>query len=293
MERAADEAVARHDYASAAAAIEGFLAQHPDDVRALEKLVEVDVEKASDEEATAAESRLAEACIAHQRFEQARAIAIDLCARHPEVSLHRQLVDRITSAAERNGCTLAPAPPLDVITTPVPLPEPASDAIVLDADLLGSFADPPSESAPVRAVEVVDPALEEVRNALLEEAATAAEDRFAEAVRLIEAGRGSQAIASLEAAMCVPHLRATAGARLARIHRDRGAPADALACLEWVAEVPPASDEIGHDLAYELAVTLEALGLHPEALGVFRELLAEVGPTYRDVAAHVQQLAAA
>ncbi len=67
---------------------------------------------------------------------------------------------------------------------------------------------------------------------------------------------------------------------------------EALSCLEWVAELPPSTEDGGHELAYELAVTLEALGQHAQALGVYRELLAEVGPSYRDLAGRVERLRA-
>jgi hypothetical protein len=57
--------------------------------------------------------------------------------------------------------------------------------------------------------------------------------------------------------------------------------------------MPPADEESGHELAYQLAVTLEALGQQAQAVGVYRELLAEVGPDYRDVAARAERLGAA
>jgi hypothetical protein len=57
--------------------------------------------------------------------------------------------------------------------------------------------------------------------------------------------------------------------------------------------MPPADEESGHELAYELALTLEALGQDAQALGVYRELLAEVGPGYRDISTRARRLAAA
>lgn len=127
---------------------------------------------------------------------------------------------------------------------------------------------------------------------MLEEAAAGAEERFAESARLVESGQIDLAVRALEEAMCAPHLRTPAGARLAAIHRDLGSPIEALACLEWVAEMPPASEESGLELAYQLALTLEALGQPAQALGVYRELLAEVGAAYRDVAARAGRLEA-
>jgi tetratricopeptide (TPR) repeat protein len=139
----------------------------------------------------------------------------------------------------------------------------------------------------------VDRAFDEVRTGLIEEAAAAAEERLAEAERLIDAQKFDEAIEPLEEAMCAPHLRATAGSRLAEMYRDRGAPIDALACLEWVVQEPPSTEESGHELAYQLALTLEAIGQQAQALGVYRELLAEVGPQFRDVARRAERLAAA
>jgi len=57
--------------------------------------------------------------------------------------------------------------------------------------------------------------------------------------------------------------------------------------------MPPADEDSGHELAYELALTLEALGQDAQALGVYRELLAEVGPGYRDISTRARRLAAA
>ena len=138
-----------------------------------------------------------------------------------------------------------------------------------------------------------DLAFENLRSSLLDDAAAAAEERLAESARFLETHRVDEAIHALHEAMCAPHLRTTAGARLAQIYRDSDAPLDALACLEWVAQVPPATDESGHELAYELAVTLEALGQEAQALGVYRELIAEVGTGYRDIATRLERLAAA
>ncbi len=147
-------------------------------------------------------------------------------------------------------------------------------------DLLADLADP-------------EVAFESIRDALLEEAAAAAEERFAEGTRHLEARRFDEAVRAFEEAMCAPHLRVSAGSRLARIYREQGAAMEALTCLEWVAEIPPSSEEAGHELAYELALTLESLGQHAQALGLYRELLAEVGPGYRDIEARTRRLAVA
>jgi tetratricopeptide (TPR) repeat protein len=294
----------RRERSDDAADVERYLDAHPRDIAALEKLIEIHVDGARADAACDAEHRLAEACLAEARYEQARAIALDLCVRHPEIALHRELVDRITCAARDRGCALPPLPPLDLLCAFEP-PDEATRETVCSTRLQprrdelqprrdepeGSYYREGAAETPAPAIE--PDADQEVRQALLEDAATAAEERFAEAARLTDAGNLDGAASALEAAMCVPHLRVPAGSRLARLHRDRGAAAEALSCLEWVAEVPPPTEESGHELAYELALTLEALGLHREALGVYRELLAVVGPRYRDIGRRVDQLVAA
>ncbi len=253
---AADGEVARRNFTGAVSAIERFLASQPQHIEALEKLIDVGVEGRLDRALISAQARLAGACYDCGRTEQAYNIAVDLTEREPAAAAHRELLARVSGA--RDVSKAVPDVP--------PKPVPASD---------------------------VDSAFEEIRTALIEEAAAAAEERLTEAERLIESQQFNAAVASLEEAMCAPHLRASAGSRLAGVYRDRGAPMDALACLEWVAQVPPATEEGGHELAYQLALTLEAIGQESQALGVYRELLAEVGPQFRDVATRAERLAAA
>jgi tetratricopeptide (TPR) repeat protein len=82
-----------------------------------------------------------------------------------------------------------------------------------------------------------------------------------------------------------------AALRVARACREAGEPGEALAWLEWIAELPPADAAASHEIAYELGLALEAHGMRAEALGVYRELIAEVGPSYRDVASRMKRLA--
>jgi tetratricopeptide (TPR) repeat protein len=144
---------------------------------------------------------------------------------------------------------------------------------------------------PVHAASEED--FEEIRITVLDGAAEAIRAGLARAEDLIAAGELAQAKALLQDAMCALPLRHAAGARLARVYRETGDFASAMECLEWVAEREPADEAAGHELAYELAVTLEAMGQRDHALGIYRELLSEVGAGFRDVAARARQLAAA
>ena len=203
----------------------------------------------------------------------------------------------------------APPPPARAAVAPVPapaatpIPQPAPAAVAPIApvpveraqpDIAAAHADAPATADDLlREWADMELAFDSIRNGLLDDAAAAAEERLAEATRFMQARRTDDAIQALEEAMCAPHLRTSAGARLAQIYRDANAPLDALACLEWVAQIPPATEDNGHELAYELAVTLEALGQEAQALGVYRELITEVGSGYRDIAARLEKLAAA
>ena len=324
---AATAALAQHDYHTAAARMREFISSDLSHVAALERLVGICVDGGLETELVAAQQWLADACLGAGQFRQAFDIALDLCAREPAVPAHHDRAERVVVMAHAHGVELAmprvtafDEQAIDSATTPPiaePRPVPAPVAVAVLAEVAKpeprieltappTIASPPPPVAAGGAVAIGPPfgdllkswsdsaaALEDIQQGLLEDAATQSEERFAQASRLIAARQPHEAIAPLEDAMCLPHLRASAGSRLARIYRDTGEPADALALLEWVAEMPPADEDSGHELAYELALTLEALGQESEALGVYRELLAEVGPSYRDISTRAQKLTAA
>jgi tetratricopeptide (TPR) repeat protein len=325
---AATAALAQQDYHTAAARMREFISSNLSHVAALERLVGICVDGGLETELVAAQQWLADACLGAGQFRQAFDIALDLCAREPAVSAHHDRAERVVVMARAQGVELAmprviafdeqaidtETPP--AIADPRPVPPPVATAVRaevpkpepepgIEMPAPPAIASPPPV-VPGGAVAIGPPfgdllkswsdsaaALEDIQQALLEDAATQSEERFAQASRLIAARQPHDAIAPLEDAMCLPHLRASAGSRLARIYRDTGEPAEALTLLEWVAEMPPADEDSGHELAYELALTLEALGQESEALGVYRELLAEVGPSYRDIATRAQKLTAA
>ncbi len=143
-------------------------------------------------------------------------------------------------------------------------------------------------------VEGVQPATSpEPATAAGEPADATPEEWLVQSDEFIERGEFDAAIQALEQATCAPHLRCAVRCRLALIHLERGAPLEALACLESAAEAPPPTEEGGHELAYNLALTLEALGQPAQALGVYRELLAEAGSSYRDASSRMARLTCA
>jgi tetratricopeptide (TPR) repeat protein len=314
------------DYRGAFRIVEQFLSAHPNHVIALETLVDIGVDAGFDVELQSAQMRLAAACLHAGRYRQAWEAAADLVVRHPQDQSYRDLLVRIDRIGRAQGLALPPIPeaepepeaaatvvqPRPVAVPPPPsAPPPVAEPLpvaeppqVAEAPRVAAAAQQPVAEHAVSDAGVTgdellrewldtELAFENIRNGLLDDAAAAAEERMSEASRLIEAHRLDEAIQALEEAMCAPHLRTSAGAKLAQIHRASDAPLDALACLEWVAQVPPATEENGHELAYELAVTLESLGQEAQALGVYRELVAEVGPGYRDIASRLERLAAA
>jgi len=123
--------------------------------------------------------------------------------------------------------------------------------------------------------------------------ASDARGAVATASRYAAAGNVAAAKATLEPLMRTPALRPIVGVCLAQIYRRESDYPRALHCLEQAAEQPAMHEETAHAIAYELALTLEAMGQRHEALALYRELLSEVGPAFRDVAARAQQLSAA
>lgn len=285
MEASARRAAAGGDYRGACGSVENFLRGYPDDVDALELLVELRLDGGLDDVA-ASQIRLAEACIATGRTSSGRHVALDLLYRHPEDPAVGELVDRLFVA----GGIARPERPLE------PTPTPAFDHV---ADGAGELFDddglvtaeaqrrgPASAPAGRRGADPLDDWLE----AADESDARAA---LATAARQAAAGNVAGAKAMLEPLMRTPALRPIAGVGLAQLYRRERDYARALQCLEQAAEQPAVDEDTAHALAYELALTLEATGQRNEALALYRELLSEVGPAFRDVAARAQQLSAA
>lgn len=278
-----------------------------DEIHALERSIEIAIDQGREADAASAQVRLAQACVKAGQYTRARHIVDDLLDRQPDAETHRELFERITARAAENGVSFPPRTPAEPVSVepaeivrvePATVEHPVARALArAAAPAPVPVAAPPSGGHPQD--ELLTPWIdaerifEDVRTAALDAAAERGDQRLAEAARLVDANELDKAAEALEEAMCTPRLRAAAGSRLAHILLDRGAPIEALALLEWVAEMPPSSEDGSHELAYDLGLTLEALGEQAQALGVYRELLAEVGPHYRDVAVRAERLAAA
>jgi tetratricopeptide (TPR) repeat protein len=316
---AAQAASDRGDFAAAAAVLEQFLETEPDHLDAIERLIEISTAGGLASNLEAAEVRLCDVCLIAGRYAEAQVVAQDLALRYPGNTDHRARAERIALLAKQSGAeSIAPlssaidrspppsrplsapppsrppsaSPPRLPPSAPTPTRTPTPTATRMPTPTTRTRTEPARPAPPPRTEEdiVLDRALGEIRAALRERAFVATPARLEELDRLVDAGRFDEAATPLEIIACVPDLRMAAGTRLARVYRERGQPAAALVCLEWVAELPPATAEAGHQLAYELALTLEALGQHAEALGVYGELVADAGPGYRDVVARMTQL---
>jgi tetratricopeptide (TPR) repeat protein len=254
-----------------AAHIERVLAEYPRYLPALERLIEVGFDGGVDHLASL-QVRLAHVCLETGRFHRARQVTIDLLCRHP---LDPHIVDLIRRVSALAPADASPAPP-----SAADAPDWDSEVELFDDNGLvtGDFrrAEDRAEAAQPNALD-----------------ASAAWDALARADRLSEMGNVTAAMALLEELMVTARLRPFVGVRLAQIYRAAGDYANALRCLELTAEQPALDEHGSHDLAYEVALTLEAMGQRQDALGVYRELLSEAGPAFRDVAVRAEQLSAA
>jgi hypothetical protein len=271
---AARAAAARHEFTAAIAVLEHFLASEPDHIGALERLVDVCIAGELEGELVDAQTRLATACMERGCYAEAQVIANDLVLRYPDSERHRTLARHVATIARLSGYDDMPLPSSGIDQHRAIDITPAVDEIAAESDEL-------------------DIPFAGIRDQIIESIAARADAQFERAASLVAARRFDEGARVLELLIAVAGYRTRAGSRLARIYRERGSAADAMGLLEWIADAPPDSEESGHELAYELALTLEALGLRAEALGVYRELLHEVGPGYRDIAARAKQLAAA
>lgn len=105
----------------------------------------------------------------------------------------------------------------------------------------------------------------------------------------IEMGMAGEAVGPLQIAARSPHLRFTAAALLARVHRDAGDLAGTIDWLERAAEAPAPTEDDAHEVLYELADVLELAGETARALAILLELDAG-SPAFRDVAARITRL---
>jgi tetratricopeptide (TPR) repeat protein len=292
-EKRAREAAAAGKFQLATSMLEKYANDWPHHVHALEALIDIAVDGQLPQ-LPSMQVRLAKACLASGRFRQARSIAVDLVFRYPEDPQCRDLLDHVYERALPDSMRGSASESAGNV---VNLTEVDPDDASLSID--GStMIEPDSMTEPVatrtsEADGLVSAARSGDSGSVVPSDDGVAEEALAAADALIAAGDSAAAVGLLEEAATTPHLRHTAAARLARIFRQTGDFMKALERLEWAAEQPPVDEENGYEMAYELALTLEAMGEGQQALGVYRELLSEVGPTFRDVAARERRLTAA
>ncbi len=266
-------AATARDFKAAADGIERFLSAFPHYVPALETLIDLGVEGQMDHLASF-QVRLANVCLETGRFSRARQVTLDLLCRYPADPRTLDLIGRVSALAPAKSPSHA---------TPSVTDTPDSDVGAIEL-----FDDDGLVTGDVRRAE---DRLEAVRPNAVD--ASAARDALARADRLSDAGNVTAALALLEELMETTSLRPFVGVRLAQLYREEGDCVSALRSLELTAEQPPLDEDSSHELAYEVALTLEAMGNRQDALGVYHELLSEAGPAFRDVAARADQLSAA
>jgi tetratricopeptide (TPR) repeat protein len=117
----------------------------------------------------------------------------------------------------------------------------------------------------------------------------AAAEQYQLALTYRDLGMVEEAIKALGAATRSPRQRFDACSLLARLYVERNDMAAAVQWFERGAEAPAPTVDASRALFYEFAETLEKVGEHERALGVFAELESESGG-YRDVADRIERL---
>ena len=117
----------------------------------------------------------------------------------------------------------------------------------------------------------------------------AAGRHYRQALADLDAGRVDEAVQAAQKAVRSPRHRFEAAVLLARVHRDRGKPQEAIEWFERAAQAHAPSAMAGRELLYELGRVLAQTGETARALAVFLELQADA-PDYRDVGAEIERL---
>lgn len=167
-----------------------------------------------------------------------------------------------------------------------------SDAL---AELQGMSSAPapkqPGTPARPAPAESLDDAFQDFRSeASRQSGSHEAGEHMALARTYLEMGMVDEAMGALIEAARAPAYRFEAGSMLGRLYQKKNDLAQAAEWLERAAEAPAPTTVEGHELLYDLGMTLETLGETARALAVFLELQAEAGE-YRDVAARAERLA--
>jgi tetratricopeptide (TPR) repeat protein len=262
VELAADAALRRHDWPSAAATVQEFVTRAPGHVPALQRLVAICRDGGLDATLSGAQSRLADVHLANGEATAARMLAEDLIAREPWERGH---LERFRRALVLLGEPNPDGVIADRLSGDSPF---TTNELMLAVPEIAPFDEPPHPTPSLQAG-VEQPG----------EAAVSGEEATDEGV-----------IADLKAASRSPQTRFAAASRLARICRERGDLPEAIEWFERAIEGVPPSPDAGFELMYELASALETTGEQARALAVFLELQADAGG-YRDVSARVERLA--
>src|SRR5262249_37740294 len=116
-----------------------------------------------------------------------------------------------------------------------------------------------------------------------------ADQEYARAIALRDAGDFEGCISALRTASRSPQLRFAAASMLCRLYVVSGMSGEASEWFERAAEAPAPTDESRHELLFDLAGALEQEGEAARALAVCLELNADAG-AYRDVADRIDRL---
>lgn len=303
VDAVADAAVARHDYAGAAAALQEFAGKVRHHVIALVRLVEICVDGGLETTLHDAQAQLADAYLEVGRGLEARIISEDLVAREPWATAH---VERFRRALIMLGEPDPDAIIADRLSGDSPFlatdkldlnegvffdePEPAGEATPLPAAAPMPVVEPPVQQAASEALAATfTEKREEVAKSPEEEAAA---EQYRLAVTYRELGMVEDAIEVLQTAVKSPRLRFEAGAMLGALHLELDDVDAAIEAFDAAAAAPAPTPEEGRGLLYDLASALERSGDLTRALGVFAELQAESG-SFRDVAARIKQISKA
>jgi tetratricopeptide (TPR) repeat protein len=286
-----EAAVARGDWQAAVAALQQSLKRSPADVPVLLRLVEVSVDGGLNDIATLAQIQLADAFLTAGSANEARFIAEDLVARHPEDAANIERLRRALvmlgepdpealiaarlSELEPLGSDSLEAPPIAVEglkpapMTSTPVPPPASPS-TSPRNLDDVFADMREEAT--RSFATNNP-----------------DQELATGLAFYRAGQLDLAVPRLEAASRAAENRFAAAATLGRVFLERGEAWHAIEWFERAAEAAAPTPADGHRLLYELADALEGAGEVARALAICLELRADAGE-YQDVSIRVDRL---
>jgi tetratricopeptide (TPR) repeat protein len=313
-----EAAIARGDWTAAVAALQQSLQQSPADIPMLSRLVEVSVDGGLHDIATSAQSRLADAYLTAGSALEARFIAEDLVARHPQEDAHLERLRRaLTLLGEADPEAVIAAwlsglepiekdptePGLMADVEPTTVEEtaeliessPAMPTSEVDLSVINEDVTP-GEMPPQAAPQPPAPRdLDDIFADIREEAAQSfarnnPDQELAAGIAFYRAGQLDLAVPRLEAASRAAATRFAAAATLGRIFLERGDTWRAIEWLERAAETPAPAPSDGHRLLYELADALEGIGEVARALAICLELRAEAGD-YQDVAMRVDRLA--